>query len=185
MHELWQYIISQLNVVPQTVYLGILVLLCIGTIVLLAVNRKKAARNIVWLLFFEFVFFVLGMTVFFRPTGTKALVYPPFWSYVNVWQVGNQKVLHEIILNVVLFVPLGFFWGIQSSKWPKRWQWLSTMILGVSLSGVIELLQYCFKKGCVEVDDVIHNTLGCLVGFVLWRGCAKWFLGNKSDINLF
>ena len=168
MHDLWQYIILQLNVVPIPVYKGLFALFCISTIVLLAVNRKKAARNIVWLLFFEFVFFVLGMT-----------------GYVSVWRVGNQKVLHEIILNVALFVPLGFLWGIQSSKWPKRWQWLSAMILGISLSVVIELLQYCFKKGCVEVDDVIHNTLGCLVGFVLWRGCAKWFFGSKSYTNLF
>ena len=175
MHELWQYIISQVNVVPQTVYLGILVLLCIGTIVLLAVNRKKAVRSIVWLLFFEFVFFVLGMTVFFRPTGTKAMVYPPFWSYASVWRDGDMTVLHEIILNVVLFVPLGFLWGISSSKWPRKWRWFSAMILGACLSGVIELLQYSFKKGCVEVDDVIHNTLGYVIGFALCRGCAKWF----------
>lgn len=183
MHELWKYIILQLNVVPKSVYGGLLALFCIGTIVFLAVNRKKVARNIVWLLFFEFVFLVLGMTVFFRPTGTKALVYPPFWSYASVLRDGDKTVLHEIILNVVLFVPLGFLWGIQSSKWPRKWQWLSAMVLGACLSGVIELLQYSFKKGCVEVDDVIHNTLGCLIGFVLWRGFAKCFFGNKSDIN--
>lgn len=181
MRELWQYIISQLNVVPKPVYEGLLALFCIGTIVFLAVNRKKAARSIVWLLFFEFVFLVLGMTVFFRHAGTKAMVFPPFWSYASVLRDGDMTVLHEIILNVVLFVPLGFLWSIQSSKWPKRWQWLSTMILGLSLSMVIELLQYCFKKGCVEVDDVIHNTLGCLVGFVLWRGCAN--LVGKTNLT--
>ncbi len=173
MHELWKYITSQLNVVPRTVYEGLLALFCIGVIVFLAVNRKKAGRYIAWLLFFEYVFLVLGMTVFFRHAGTKAMVYPPFWSYASVWRDGDMSVLHEIILNVVLFVPLGFLWGIPSSKWPRKWQWLSVMVLGVCLSGVIELLQYCFKKGCVELDDVIHNTLGCLIGFVLWRGCVK------------
>ena len=173
MHELWRYIILQLNVVPKPVYEGLLALFCIGTIVFLAVNRKEAARSIVWLLFFEFVFFVFCMTVFFRHTGTKAMVYPPFWSYASVLRDEDTTVLHEIILNMVLFIPLGFLWGIQSSKWPKKWKWLSVIILGVCLSVVIELLQYCFKKGCVELDDVVHNTLGCLVGFVLWRGCAK------------
>ncbi len=175
MHELWKYIITQLDIVPKTVYLGLSALFCIGTIVLLAVNRKKAVRSIVWLLFFEFVFLVLGMTFFFRHTGIKAMVYPPLWSYVSVWRDENMTVLYEIILNVVLFVPLGFLWGIQSSKWPRKWQWFSAMILGVYLSGIIELLQYIFKKGCVEVDDVIHNTLGCLIGYFLWRGCAKLF----------
>lgn len=182
-HELWKYIISQLDVVPKPVYEDLLTLFCIGAIVFLAVNHKEAARSIVWLLFFEFVFLVLGMTIFFRHTGTKAMVYPAFWSYVSVWRDGEMTVLHEIILNVVLFVPLGFLWGIQSSKWPRKWQWLSALILGVSLSVVIELLQYFFTKGCVEVDDVIHNTVGCLMGFVLWHGCVKWFLGNNSDIN--
>lgn len=175
MHELWQYIVLQLNVVPKPVYVGLLALFCFGTIVFLAVNSKKSGRYIAWLLFFELVFLVLGMTVFFRYTGNKVMVYPPFWSYASVCRDGDMTVLHEIILNVVLFVPLGFLWGIPSSKWPRKWQWLSTLILGVSLSGVIELLQYSFKKGCVEVDDVIHNTLGYVIGFALCRGCAKWF----------
>ena len=183
MHELWQYIILQLNVVPKTIYLGLLALFCIGTIVFWAVNRKKAAHSIVWLLFFEFVFLVLGMTVLYRHADSKAVVYSPFWSYVSVWRYRNNEVLHEIILNVLLFVPIGFLWGLQSSKWPKKWQWLSTIILGVCLSAVIELLQYFLKKGCVELDDVIHNTLGCLIGFALWCGFANCFLGYKSDIN--
>lgn len=182
MHELWKYIASQLNVVPKTVYLGLLALFCVGVIVLLAVNRKKANRSIAWLLFFEYVFLVLGMTVFFRHTGTKAMVYPPFWSYASVWRDGDVTVLHEIILNVVLFVPLGFLWGNTSSKWTRKWQWLSAMILGVCLSGGIELLQYSFKKGCVELDDVIHNTLGCLVGFVLWRVCVKLSFIHEADV---
>ena len=183
MPKLWKYIASQLYVVPKTVYLGLFALFCVGVIVLLAVNCKKAGRHIAWLLFFECVFLVLGMTVFYRHTGTKAVVYSPFSSYVSVWRDGDMTMLHEIILNIVLFVPLGFLWGIPSLKWSRKWQWLGAIILGVSLSAVIELLQYSFKKGCVELDDVIHNTLGCLIGFVLWRGFAKCFFGNKSDIN--
>ena len=167
-------------VVPKTVYLGLLALFCIGTIVLLAFNRKKAGRSVAWLLFFEYVFLVLGMTVFFRHASSKAMVYPPFWSYASVWRDGDLTVLHEIILNVVLFVPLGFLWAIQSSKWQKKWRWLSAIILGISLSAVIELLQYGFKKGCVEVDDVIHNTFGCLMGFVLWRGCVRLSSINEA-----
>ena len=126
MHEQWKYITSQLNIIPKPVYKGLLALFCIGAIVFLAVNRKETARSIVWLLFFEFMFLVLGITVFLRHTGIKAVVYPPLWSYASVWRYGDKMVLHEII----------------------------------------------------------HNTLGCLMGFVLWRGCAKLVRGNKSDVNL-
>lgn len=71
MHELWQYIILQLNVVPKPVYGGLLALFCVGVIVLLAVNRKKAGRSIALLLFFEYVFLVLGMTVFLDMRAPK------------------------------------------------------------------------------------------------------------------
>lgn len=175
MHELWKYITSQLNVVPKPVYECLLALFCIGIIVLLAVNREKVSRYIAWLLFVEFVFLVLGITVFFRQTGSKTMVYPPFWSYASVLRDGNASVLYEILLNVVLFIPVGFLWGTQISRWSRKWQWISVLLLGISLSAIIELLQYCFKKGCVEIDDVIHNTFGCLIGFFLWRGCLKVF----------
>ena len=30
---------------------------------------------------------------------------------------------------------------------------------------MIEILQFCFIKGFLEVDDVMHNTVGCLLGY--------------------
>lgn len=172
MHKPWKYIASQLDVVPKTVYLGLLALFCVGAIVLLVVNRKKAGRHIAWLLFFEFVFLVLGMTVFYRHTDSKAVVYLPFWSYVSVWRYRNMAVLYEIILNVLLFVPIGFLWGTQRFKHTTKQQWFVAFLLGLGLSLGIESLQLLFKKGSFEIDDIIHNTLGCLMGFGLWRVCA-------------
>ena len=95
------------------------------------------------------------------------------WKYI-------ASQLDVVPKTVYLGVPIGFLWGLQSLKRPQKWQWLSAMILGVSLSVVIELLQYSFKKGCVELDDVIHNTLGCLIGFVLWRGVCAILRDNQK-----
>ncbi len=78
MHELWQYINLQLNVVPKPVYEGLLALFCVGAIVLLAVNRKKAGRHIAWLLFFECEVLVLGMTVFSDTRAPKQWFTPRF-----------------------------------------------------------------------------------------------------------
>lgn len=38
-------------------------------------------------------------------------------------------------------------------------------VIGCSISTTIEVLQFCFMKGFSEMDDVMHNTVGCVIGF--------------------
>lgn len=33
------------------------------------------------------------------------------------------------------------------------------------MSLIIELLQLVMLKGCAEMDDIIHNTIGCMIGY--------------------
>lgn len=42
------------------------------------------------------------------------------------------------------------------------------LLIGCSISTTIEVLQFCFMKGFSEMDDVMHNTLGCILGYSLW-----------------
>ena len=39
------------------------------------------------------------------------------------------------------------------------------MIIGMCVSGAVEALQFVYKREFAEVDDVIHNTLGCMIGY--------------------
>ena len=40
-------------------------------------------------------------------------------------------------------------------------------LIGCSISLTIESLQFLFIKGFSEVDDVMHNTVGCLIGWFM------------------
>ena len=88
----------------------------------------------------------------------------PFWSY---WDYGENSYFMEMfgenILNVLLFMPIGFLagCGLRGMTFKKA------LFLGGGLSVFIELLQFVFKKGFCETDDVIHNVLGCLIGYGL------------------
>lgn len=64
-------------------------------------------------------------------------------------------------MNVVVFVPVGVLFGLAMRR---RNVW-AALLFGAGLSVGIEVLQFVFKKGFTEVDDVMHNTLGCLIGF--------------------
>jgi len=44
-------------------------------------------------------------------------------------------------------------------------KWWKVLLIGLFLSVGIEALQFFLKKGFPEVDDVIHNTLGCMIGY--------------------
>lgn len=170
MNDWKTYIISDLNTIPHTVYEVLLSFFCIGAIAIMVFYRKKGARYIVRLLFLEYLFFVYSLTVIFRQGKGSTLHLTPFWNYASAFKDIDAIVLYEIVMNVVLFVPVGFLLGTQCSRWPRKKQWHVVLLFGIGLSAGIELLQLLFKKGTTELDDVIHNTLGCLTGFLIWRG---------------
>ena len=68
-------------------------------------------------------------------------------------------------MNVLVFIPVGLLLGLSSPSmtWPR------VLLIGVGLSVGIETLQFIFLRGFSEFDDVMHNTLGCLMGYGLFR----------------
>ena len=72
--------------------------------------------------------------------------------------------------NIAMFVPLGFF---PALLW-RGWKWWKTVLLGCGCSCAIEFIQFFIGRS-TDIDDVILNTTGALLGFVLWglcRGCC-------------
>ena len=155
------YTNSLINDVPHSTYEGMLSAMCIGIVLLLAWRGRRAGRYIAWLLLVEYSFLLYCSTVIYRKAlqdGEYDLM--PFWSYRAIMD-GKEQLLAENIMNVVVFVPVGILFGI-AIRCRNVWAALS---VGAGLSVGIETLQFIFKKGFTEVDDVLHNTLGCLIGF--------------------
>ena len=64
-------------------------------------------------------------------------------------------------MNVVAFVPVGILFGCTF----RSMTWWKVMLIGGGVSVLIETIQFYFKRGFSEVDDVMHNTAGCLIGY--------------------
>lgn len=79
----------------------------------------------------------------------------PFLSYLNSF-TGNWGTLEQIILNIILFIPLGCF--IKLGNVPFGF--------GVVLALFVEISQLVFHLGYCEIDDIISNTIGTLLGYV-------------------
>ena len=77
---------------------------------------------------------------------------------------GKDELIKQIIMNVLAFVPIGTSLALLLKK-AACWQ---VVLAGCMVSVCVDLLQYYFKKGLCEIDDVIHNTIGCLIGYGLY-----------------
>lgn len=156
------YIVSLYQNIPTEVYEGLLSVCCLGLVLLLVFcGIKKGLRYSLMLLLIEYVFLLFCSTVIFRSVGeTRQYDFQPFWSYKAI-QEGREDLLAENIMNVVVFVPVGLLFGIAF----KQMTWWKALMIGCSISVTIESLQFFFLRGFSEVDDVIHNMVGYLIGF--------------------
>ncbi len=151
------YIVSLYKNVPTEVYEGLLSVSCLGLVVFVAWKGfKTGLRYSAILLLVEYVFLLFCSTVIFRATGeTRQYDFHPFWSY------SRPDLLVENIMNVVVFIPVGLLLGI-AFKQMILWK---AVLIGCGIAITIESLQFFFMRGFSEVDDVVHNTLGTLIGF--------------------
>ena len=164
--EFKQYVISLYQDIPQEVYEGLLSVFCLGLVVFIAWKGfKTGLRYSAVLLLVEYIFLLFCSTVIFRTSGeTRQYDFHPFWSY------SRPNLFVENIMNVVVFIPVGMMLG---SFLRVKGSWLFTLLIGCGISVTIESLQFFLMRGFSEVDDVIHNTMGCLLGWFMVKG--SWF----------
>lgn len=84
--------------------------------------------------------------------------------------------LYNVIGNILLFVPLGFCIPLFFNKKNK----LTKVILyGFSSSLTIELLQLFTPNNITDIDDIIFNILGSIIGFILFNIIYSIFKNTK------
>ena len=117
------------------------------------ISKKK--DYIFGVLFGAYIAAVLWITLFSRIGDGYRRFLLPFHSYVEICK-GEWRPLLENVGNVLLFIPLGFALKFGGMKDVKKAGFLASLL--------IEVLQFTFALGTFECDDLIHNTLGAVIG---------------------
>lgn len=166
--------------IPKYVYEGIVSIYCIGFVALFVIyGFKRSIRKILILTLVEYVFLIYCSAVFFRSVSTdRGFNLTPFWSYSAI-QYETRDLLFQIIMNVVIPIPIGFMLGCIF----RNLTWKKVLLIGSLFSLSIELLQFILKRGFSELDDVMHNTLGCMIGFILVKGGMFLVRGGNNNLN--
>ena len=159
MDEIYEWLNPRIPV--EYVLISFLVLSVAIVIGMLVMKGHWAKRFMLGALLAEYYFLLLCSTVICRAShGERHIELIPFWNYLDIWnRVDYPADLIEVLLNMALFVPIGLLLGGIGFKTKK------VLLSGICLSGIIEVSQFAFCKGLCETDDVMHNTLGCVIGY--------------------
>lgn len=135
---------------------------------------RRSVKVVLWALFLVYLLILLRITVFRSDFGSHPLlqdgqiVWVPFVGLYQILKNSPFYFLYLFIGNLIWFVPLGLLLppltGIEKP----------VVLVGLLLSLGIEILQYVFGTGVTEVEDLILNTLGTILGYGLWRFWKAW-----------
>lgn len=127
-------------------------------------NKKFCLhREIVSLIFIIYIL-CLYHVVTFQDVNYGANNFVPFKEIFR-YSIGSAKFIKNIIGNIVLFIPFGFF----SSYYLRNKKMVTSFILTLITSLTIEVVQYYIGR-VFDIDDIILNIIGGISGFLLFVG---------------
>lgn len=148
------------------------VLLIVLATIMFLLLRKKFGNTPYWKAGMSFLLVCWLFVIYLGTLGYRAEggnlsepILTPFASYYAAMNGGNKELYRTNFMNAVLFYPAGLLGcELLPKRWRKVWKAVLVTCVFALVSISIEYSQYHFSMGLAEVDDVIHNTLGTLLG---------------------
>lgn len=139
--------------------------------------KKEFNHKVVMKLLFIIYMCVLVYVVFFAEamgrTPQDGYVYnltplkeiKRFMKYIWDNDALGRAARLNIFGNIIAFIPFGIYLPYTSES---KLGFISTFLYTFSLSLTIELVQLITKVGSCDVDDIILNALGGVIGYISW-----------------
>jgi len=83
--------------------------------------------------------------------------------------INGKLDFREIVMNVVIFMPLGIYSGILFRKWTTG----KKIFLFFLISLICEVFQFILGVGASDITDILNNTLGGIIGLLIYKGIEK------------
>ena len=133
-------------------------------------TTSNKLTNVLFIIYLVVLFWILlfKLGVQFTYMGNRRVNLIPFSEFL----ISKGRInVGEIVLNVVIFVPLGIYAGILF----KKWTWRNKLFFFFLVSLMIEVLQLIFKIGAFDITDIITNVIGAIIGLLIYEAIEKLF----------
>lgn len=138
--------------------------------------NKKMNKTAMWVCFIAYLL-LLGYVVFFSAGFGREghedyrynlILFQEIGRFYNFgMRTGSWDLFWlNVIGNVCVFVPFGAFLPALFQKCQKV---ISVLFFSLNLSLMVELVQLVTKVGSFDVDDLLLNTFGGMLGYIVYK----------------
>ncbi|MGV3711272.1 MAG: VanZ family protein [Gemmatimonas sp.] len=107
-------------------------------------------------------------TLGYVAAATLVITLAPFrFSLSELHGLSTEWTIFDLVMNVVMFVPLGFLFRVTRPRNAPRAWWMA-IVLGAVISSCIETAQLFEASRYTSLIDIATNTLGAAVGSFLF-----------------
>ncbi len=167
MHDFIYTIISVFRQAVPFALLG----LAAGAVLLVLLGRRKEKRPskgqvVAVLLLMCYLGGLVAVTLMSRTEDgfRMGVQLHPFLAFFEAWNAFTLRVWLNPLLNIAMFIPLGVLLPLAAKRFR---QWYRSLAAGAGTSLVIEMFQYILGRGQADIDDLICNILGAMLGYCL------------------
>lgn len=159
---IWNDMLSLVTYVP----LAFSITCLFGGILLVikSITKSKWAVHIFiyYMLFIFYLIMVLQIAYFSREPGSR-----PGVDLILLGTWGDTAKAHSYVIeNILLFIPFGI---LLPCIWQPMRRLRSFIPAPLICSGLLEAMQWITGRGYCQLDDIITNVLGGLLGFLLFQ----------------
>lgn len=162
-----KYIVNDIAAVFRYLPYGIVAGIVVA-IVLSAVNDRRLKHSgrpipvASVTCYFMYLVIMLFITFLSRESGSRKGI---DLQFLSTWGI-NARNKAFVVENVLLFIPYGFVcaWAVKSAR-----KFLVCTLYGFLTSLAIETMQLITQRGFFQIDDIVTNTLGAVIGFIFFR----------------
>lgn len=146
-------------------------------------NRKVVIYKEILSLIFVVYILCLYHILTYQNVGYAGINLVPFKEMFR-YAFGSYKFMKNIVGNIVIFLPLGFF----ASYYLNTKKWFSPVLITLIISLCAEGIQYYIGR-VFDVDDIILNTFGGFLGYLLFvaisaiKGRLPKFMRSDGFMN--
>ena len=128
-------------------------------------DKRKVLKLSQIIVFIYYIILLFNMAIFARYNSIDSYNLVPFKTILGIFKTNSiYSIIINIFGNLLVFVPLEYFL-IELFKVKKFYV---NFILSFGIILLVEIIQYIFKVGVFDIDDLILNSLGFLIGYSLY-----------------
>lgn len=162
-------------------YLWCILIITIWSIIcMFIISSKKSITKLGFGFTQVYITVLMSLTIMMRPEKMipRQIHIYPLWTLVEVIKTGKLMYLWLSLENIMMFIPLGFTIAIVVADYQLKKRVVLSVFCSSLMSVCIEVTQYRFNVGSCDVEDLINNTFGALIGVLCMEAIKKHKYGE-------